>query len=83
MLFSNLDETSNKGLIKGLIKLCHIQDKKVKQQEVLINKLKVQSKMDINNKDKAIKQISNELTGLRSSLKGCNFKFINFSNRWK
>ena len=75
MLFSNLDETSNKGLIKGLIKLCHIQDKKIKQQETQLNKLKTQSKMDLNNKEKAIKQLNSELTGLRNSLKGCNIYF--------
>jgi hypothetical protein len=80
VLFTNLDDVSNKGLVKGLIMLSHIQDKKLKQNENIISKLKSQNRSEIDKKEKIIQELNDELNGLKTNLKGCMkiFKFINF-----
>jgi len=80
VLFSNLDEVSNKGLVKGLIKLAHNQDKKIQLYSATLNKLKSQYKNEMGEKDKIIKQLDEDLNNLRRSLKGCKkYLFINFN----
>lgn len=71
MLFSNLDEMSNKGLIKGLIKLSHMQDKKIKQFDIMSRKIKSQCRSEIIQKDRIIRQLNEELNNFKNSLKGC------------
>jgi hypothetical protein len=77
VLFSNLDEIANKGLVKGLIKLCHIQDKKIKNFDSSLTKMKSQMKIELAQKDKVIRLLNEELNNLRGSLKGCKYVFKN------
>jgi hypothetical protein len=71
VLFSNLDDIANKGLVKGLIKLCHIQDKKIKNFDASVSKMKSQIKTELAQKEKVIRLLNEELNNLRGSLKGC------------
>ena len=73
VLFTNLDELSNKGLIKGQIKLCHSQDKALKHYDITLNRLKNQYKYDVIEKDKLIKNLNDEMYKLKLNLKGCKF----------
>jgi hypothetical protein len=76
VLFSNLDEMSNKGLIKGLIKLSHMQDKKIKQFNTMTSRIKTQCRTEIIQKDRVIRQLNEELNNMKNSLKGCKNKFF-------
>ena len=76
MLFTNLDEVSNKGLIKGLIMLSHLQEKKLKQSELFISKMKTQIKSELMMKEKIIRDLNDELNGLKSNLKGCKLMYL-------
>lgn len=71
VLFSNLDDISNKGLIKGLIMLSHSQEKKIKGNNDYISALNAKHKNEIRVKDKNIKELNEELNKLKASLKGC------------
>jgi hypothetical protein len=82
VLFSNLDEMSNKGLIKGLIMLSHIQEKKLKAHDSIVSKIKDDCNRKLRDKDRTIKKLSDELGTLKDSLKGCKYYLIvyTFSN---
>jgi hypothetical protein len=74
VLFANLDEMSNKGLIKGLLMLSHIQEKKLKVVDQMITKIKNQHKLELREKDNQMKALNDEMNKLKSSLKGCKLK---------
>lgn len=75
VLFSNLDEFSNKGLIKGLIMLSHTQEKKIKLMEQSITSVRVDCNKKLNEKDLAIKKLEDEIYTFKSSLRGCNLSY--------
>jgi hypothetical protein len=67
VLFSNLDELSNKGLIKGLIMLSHAQDKKIKAYDQLITNIKTDQKKQIKEKDIQIKKLNDEIGKMKKN----------------
>jgi hypothetical protein len=70
VLFSNLDDTSTKGLIKGLIMLSASQDRKLRQTEDKQNQIKKQFSQELYEKDLEILKLQTELDNLKNSLKG-------------
>ena len=70
VLFSNLDDTSTKGLIKGLIMLSASQDRKLRQFDEKLNATKMKLNINLEEKDQEIENLQNELNTLRNSLKG-------------
>ncbi len=72
MLFANLDEFSNKGMIKGLIMLSHNQCKKIKLLEQMITSVRSEYNLKLKEKDESIKNLEDKMMIFKSSLKGCN-----------
>lgn len=70
VLFSNLDDLSNKGLIKGLLMLSHSLDKKTRLYEQTIIKMKKTHAAELKEKDNSIKTLDEDLQKFKTSLKG-------------
>ena len=73
VLFSNLDELSSRGLIKGLMMLSLTQDNMIRNYEQTILKLKKQHMTDIKEKDNEIAALNNQLDRLKFNLRGCKY----------
>ena len=69
LLFSNLDESSNKGLIKGLLMLSHQQSKKIKYLNEKVTKLNNEHINEVKNKNTAIDLLSLQLNKMNGLLK--------------
>lgn len=73
MLFSNLDEATNKGLIKGLLMLSYFQEKKLKTMNENMNKARIQFKEELNKRDNIIDEMGHDLSNINFNLKGCKY----------
>ena len=69
LLFSNLDESSNKGLIKGLLMLSHQQSKKIKYLNEKVTKLNNEHINEVKNKNTAIDLLSLQINKMNGLLK--------------
>lgn len=69
VLFSSLDEATNKGLIKGLLMLSYFQEKKLSNLTERIKQLKIQHKEEIIDKEKTIEEMSNNFNSITNHLK--------------
>ena len=69
LLFSNLDESSSKGLIKGLLMLSHQQSKKIKYLNEKVTKLNNEHINEVKNKNTAIDLLSLQLNKMNGLLK--------------
>ncbi len=73
VLFSNIDELSSRGLIKGLMMLALTQDNMIRNYEQTILKLKKQHSTDIKQKDNEIAGLNNQLDRLKFNIRGCKY----------
>lgn len=86
LLFSNLDETSNKGLIKGLLMLSHQQEKKILYLNQKIKKENENYIKELKNKNELIDILNLQVNKMNSLLKGFiteNEKVIDNINKYK
>ena len=70
LLFRNLDETSNKGLIKGLLMLAHQQEKKIVNLNKKIKNENENYIKELKNKNELIDILNLQVNKMNSLLKG-------------
>ena len=78
MFFSNIDYTSNKNIVKGLIELSLSQELKIHNLSSNITTIENHYKKQLVEKTKQLNQVTTELNSMKNSLKASKlFPYLN------